>query len=144
MTRAFLLLCALAVALHAQSWDVVQALRPGDRVKVRDRDGGERKGAVAAVTADAISLRSGKSEISVARASVRRVQAKSGARRARNIAIGAGVGLAIGLVTDNTLGAYLRNESSADRRPLFYALPIALFGGIGAAFAPYKTIYRAP
>ena len=51
--------------------------------------------------------------------------------------------LAIGLVTDQTLGTYLRNESNPDNaRVLIWTLPIALCGGIGAAFPSYPVIYR--
>jgi hypothetical protein len=53
------------------------------------------------------------------------------------------VGAAIGLITDETLGAYLRNESNpAGARPLIWTVPIALCGGIGAAFPSYTVIYR--
>jgi hypothetical protein len=63
----------------------------------------------------------------------------------RNILIGAGIGLAVGIAVDRTLGTYIRNERGdiAGVRALTYAAPIALFAGIGAALAPYRTIYRA-
>jgi len=131
-----------ALPLAAQSWDVVRGLRPGDRVKVLDTSNKERKGKVAAVTADAISLDSGKTQLSIDRANVRRVQIHSGNRRLRNLAIGAAVGLAVGVVTDKTLGQYVRNEFADEYRALYYVVPIGLFGGIDAALAPYKTIYR--
>ena len=61
----------------------------------------------------------------------------------RNILIGVGVGAAIGLVTDQTIGTYLRNESNpAGARPLIWILPIALCGGIGAASPSYPVIYQ--
>jgi hypothetical protein len=50
----------------------------------------------------------------------------------RNVLIGVGVGAAIGLVTDQTLGG---------ARPLIWALPIAVCGGIGAAIPSYPVIY---
>jgi hypothetical protein len=128
--------------LGAQSWDVVRALRPGDRVKVEETSGAEHKGTVAGVTADAISVESRKSQISIDRTRVRRVLVHSSNRRLRNLAIGAAAGLAVGIVADQTLGHYLRNETGDSARPLFYVLPIGVFGGIGAALAPYKTIYR--
>jgi hypothetical protein len=140
MLRLLLLLTALC--LHAQSWDAVRALRPGDRVKVQETTGAGHKGAVTTVTTDSIAIASGKNQLSFDRARVRRVEVKSGNRRLRNVAIGAGVGLAVGITADQTLGAYLRNEVTDSGRPLFYVVPIGLFGGIGAALAPYKTIYR--
>jgi hypothetical protein len=129
-------------AVHAQTWDTVRALQTGAPVKVLETGGAEHKGTLAAVGADSVTVRTGKTEVAVERSRVRRVQVRSGARRARNIAIGAGVGLAVGLVVDGTLGAYLRNESGDQARPLFYVAPIGLFGGIGAALSPYRTVYR--
>ena len=61
----------------------------------------------------------------------------------RNVLIGVGVGAAISLVTDQTLGAYLRNESNPPgARPLIWALSIAVCGGIGAAIPSYPVIYQ--
>ena len=140
------LLLALFVSappLAAQSWDVVRALKPGDRIKVIETSRKEHTGKVAAVTAESIAVESGNSQVSLDRANVRRVEVRSSNRRLRNLAIGAAIGLAIGVATDQTLGTYLRNEVGDSSRPLFYVVPIGLFGGIGAALAPYKTIYRA-
>jgi ribosomal protein L24 len=131
-----------ALPLAGQSWDVVRALRPGDPVKVVETSHKEHKGRVTAITADAISMESGKAQISIDRANVRRVEVRSSNRRLRNLAIGAAVGVAVGVVTDQTLGKYIRNEIANGDRPLYYVVPIGLFGGIGAALAPYKTIYR--
>jgi len=145
MHRAlFTLLCCM-IPLAAQSWDDLRALKAGDRVKVQDTAGKERGGAFRALSDNAISIESGGSEVSIERSKVRRVQIKSSSRRWRNFAIGAGIGLALGLAADYTLGTYLRNETSQGgaARALTYIAPIALFGGVGAAAAGYKTIYRA-
>ena len=142
MLRALVLLAASVSAIDAQSWDAVRALRPGDRVKVEESGGPERKGRVSAITADSIAIASGKNQLSFDRARVRRIQVKSSNRRLRNLGIGAGIGLALGVLADQTLGAYLRNEYTDSGRPLFYVVPIGLFGGIGAALSPYKTISR--
>jgi hypothetical protein len=135
-----LIVCVLPV--RAQSWDVVRGLHSGDRVKVRDKDGKEHKGTVTAVTPEGISVATGKTEVALELARVKRVQIHGGARRARNIAIGAGIGVVMGIVVDQTIGAYLRNEVSDSGRPLMYVIPIGLFGGIGAAMSPYRTIYQ--
>lgn len=142
--RLFLFLTILCgLPLGAEPWDAVRALRPGDRIKVQEAGGPEHKGTLAAVSAEAVSVQTGKALVVVDRSRTRRVQAHSGSRRARNIAIGAAAGLAVGLVIDGTLGAYLRNEASDKGRPLFYVAPIGLFGALGAAISPYKTVYRA-
>jgi hypothetical protein len=134
------MLCALP--LQAQSWDVVQGLRAGDRIKVAETGGKEHKGAVSSVTPDAISLTTGKAQVIVDRPRVKRIQLHSASRRARNVAIGAGIGVAVGVTIDQTLGAYLRNETGDEGRPIMYLAPIGLFGGIGALMSPYRTIYR--
>lgn len=141
MTRVLLPLL-FAVSLSAQTWDTVRALRPGDAIRVQETGGVEHRGTVAAVMPESISISDGKQQISIERSRVRQVKVKSGARRGRNIAIGAAVGLAVGLTADQTLGQYFRNESGQDVRPLYYVLPIGIFGGIGAALSPYRTVYR--
>src|SRR4051794_14647373 len=137
-----LTLMVCAVPIEAQSWDVVRGLQAGDQVRVRETAGPEHSGKVTAVTPEAISLTTGKSQLTVERTRVKRVEIHTASRRVRNLAIGAGVGVAIGLTVDQTLGAYLRNETGDDKRALMYLAPIGLFGGIGAAMSPYRTIYR--
>jgi hypothetical protein len=131
-----------AFPMTAQSWDAVSGLQKGDRIKVLERDGTEHKGVVTAVTPDALSLTAGTTQVSVDRPRVKRVQLHSASRRIRNIAIGAGIGVAVGVLVDQTVGAYLRNESSSTGRPWSYIVPIGLFGGMGAALSPYRTIYK--
>src|ERR1041384_7390572 len=103
LLRSSVLLLTLLVAglpVRAQSWDVVRGLKPGDRVKLLETGGKEHKGDVTTVTPEAISLQTGKTQVSVDRTRVKRVQLYSGSRRARNVAIGAGIGVAIGVIVD--------------------------------------------
>src|SRR5215468_567434 len=100
-----LLLFLSLVPVYGQSWDPVLALKPGDRVKVVDQQKKEHKGSIAEVTPDQINLIDNKRTVAFQRADVRRVEVRSNGRRARNAAIGAGIGLAIGAVIDGTLGA---------------------------------------
>ena len=146
MLRALTLIAMLAfgLPLHAQSWEAVRGLKPGDRVKVTDNAGKEYQGAVHAVSGDAISLETRSGEVVFEKAKVRKVQVRSTTRRVRNLIIGAAIGVAVGVTVDSTLGAYLRNESGETDgvRALSYLAPIGIFGGIGAAPAAYATIYR--
>ena len=147
-TRARLTLLALlscAIPLAAQSWEDLRGLKPGDAVKVQDKSGKEQRGAFRAVSADAISIASGNREVSIERLQVKRVQVRSAARRWRNVAIGVGIGVAVGLIADQTLGVYLRNESSESdgARAVTYIAPIGLFGAIAAAPSAYRTVYGA-
>jgi len=134
------------LSLHAQSWDTLRTLQPGNRIKVLDRAGEVRSGAFAKVSADAISFITRKGEVSIEKARVSRVQVRSSGRRMRNLLIGAGIGVAIGVAVDQGLGAYLRNESGESDavRAVSYIAPIGIFAAIGAALPGYKTIYRAP
>jgi len=144
MLRQLAVLLLAVSPLAAQSWDSLQSLKPGDRIRVLEIDGTRHDGTFAAVTNGSISLHTEQSEESIERSRIRRVQLRSGARRARNIAIGAAIGLAVGVTVDQTLGAYLRNESdeSSGARAITYVAPIGIFGAIAGAFPAYRTVYR--
>ncbi len=137
-------LCALT--LSAQSWETVRALDASARVRVRETNGPDHKGNVASVTADAVSIATPSGTVSVEKAKVARVEVHRKNRRLRNIAIGAAIGLGAAIAIDQTIGAIFRNEGTGTGagRALTYIVPIGLFGAIGAAMSPYKTIYRAP
>src|SRR5689334_12522172 len=144
MLRILLAFLSCAIPLAAQSWDAVLSLKAGDAIKVQDTSGKEQKGRFAAASPGAITLATNKGQVSVDKSKIRRVQVKSSSRRLRNAAIGAGIGVALGLIIDNTLGTYLRNESgeSSGSRVLTYVAPIGLFSAVGAAASGYRTIYR--
>ena len=127
--------------LAAQSWDSLREVR-GQHVKVVSTSGETQKGICDSVTADGIAVQAGGSRITIERNKVRRVQVRSGARRVRNLVIGAAIGLAVGVTVDQTVGAYLRNETGDSGRGITYAAPIVALGGIGAALPGYRTVYR--
>jgi hypothetical protein len=142
--RGIITVCGLTIVpvLIAQSWDEVRSLKPGDHVKVRDATGEEQKGELRAVSPETITISDGGVERTIARTSIRRVQVRSGSRRVRNALIGAAIGVAVAVTVDQTLGAYLRNESNTSGRGIIYAAPIGLGSGIGAALPAYRTVYR--
>jgi hypothetical protein len=143
--RTLILLLLPALHLYAQqSWDALRQLKPGVRVRVLEIVGTEHKGAFGGVSADAITLQTGTGEAMVERSLVRRVQIPSGARRVRNVVIGAAIGVAVGVTVDQTLGSYFRNESgeTAGARAVTYIAPTGLFGGIAAAMGSWQTVYR--
>lgn len=142
--RAVFLMTLLAGAgWCASSWESLQNLR-GQHVKVAEITGEEQKGVCDSITPEAITVNTGKGSVSIERAKVRRIQVSSGMRRLRNFAIGAAIGLAVGVVVDQTLGTYLRNETGDSGRAVTYAAPIGLFGGIGALQSGYRTVYHMP
>ncbi len=128
----------------AQSWSALDGLATGDRIKVRDVSGQKYDGVLASVTPEAIRLNAPGGEVSIERVRVKRVQVRSASRRVVNTLIGAGVGLALGVVADQTLGAYFRNETgeSSGQQAITYLAPIGLCTGIAAAFPAYRTVYR--
>jgi hypothetical protein len=109
----------------------------GTPIEVVTSDRVERGEFVSSST-ESLTIHTRRGEQRFLRQEVVRVVSRSRSRRTRNVLIGVGVGAAIGLVTDQTLGAYLRNESNpASARPLIWTLPIAVCGGIGAASPSY-------
>jgi hypothetical protein len=147
MSRASLVVTLLAcgLSLHAQSWDALRGLGPGDRIKVVDTTHQEHVGGFTAFSERGISIETRRGVVEIERARVRRVEVRASSRRVRNILIGAGIGLAVGVAVDQTVGTYFRNEqgNNGGARAVTYIAPIALFAGIGAALSPYRTIYRA-
>jgi hypothetical protein len=139
--RAVFWMVVTCAPLTAQSWDSLRDVQ-GKHVKVTETSGEDRKGICDSITADGITIQAGSSRITIERNKVRRVQARSGARRVRNLVIGAAIGLAVGVAVDQTVGAYLRNETGDSGRGITYAAPIVVFGGIGAALPGYRTVYR--
>jgi len=133
------------VALQAQSWDVLRGLQPGARIKVVDSAHQEYKGAFTVFSERGVSVATRQGAVEIERARVRRVQVRASSRRARNVVIGAAIGLGLGVAIDQSLGAYFRNETgeNAGARAVTYIAPVGLFAGIGAALSPYRTIYRA-
>jgi len=138
-----LLVLACLLPLHAQSWDALHGLKPGEPVRILDNGGQEHRGSFSALSTESLTIQSGAGTQSIERARIRQVKVRSSSRRIRNLLIGVGIGAAIGVTADQTLGALLRNETGDSKRPLMYLAPIGLFGAIGGAFPAYRTVYRA-
>jgi hypothetical protein len=135
-----LIVCSLP--LLAQSWDPVRTLPIGAHVKVRETGGVEHKGSVTAITPEAISIATNGATLSVEKSRVNRIQVRNAGRRARNIAIWTGIGVAVAVTIDQTLGVRLRNEGGDSGRAITYIAPIGLFGALGATRSSYRTIYQ--
>jgi hypothetical protein len=144
--RALIVFCVCVLGLEAQNWDALKELKPGDSIRVTDSDRQSHKGAFVRVTDASITVRDRDNEIALERARARRVEVKSGIRRLRNILIGAGIGVAVGITIDQTAGKRFGNEGAWDAsdRAISYGAPIALLAGIGALWPHYRTLYRMP
>ncbi len=140
------LFCAEVGGAERGSWDEVQGLSTGQILKIATKGGTTHKGAFASLAGTSLRIVEGSAEASISKDDVLRVEVRAEGRRARNVLIAAGVGLAIGIVLDQTLGTIARNETGEDSgtRVATVALPAALLGGIAALFPGYRTVYRAP
>ena len=139
----FLLALSLPLIFAApKSWDDLARLRPGAPLEVVVGDHSER-GEFVASSEKGLTIRTAGGERNFARQNVLRVVSRAHSHRLRNILIGAGAGAVVGLVADQTLGVYLRNESNPDSaRPIIWAVPIGIGAGIGAAVPSHSVIYR--
>jgi len=139
-----LILLILQMPLSAQTWDVLRGLKAGDRIQIVDAEGNRHRGTFSTVSDDSIALETRQGRLSVDKARIRKVQIRSSSARLRNILIGAGIGVAVGVTVDQTAGTYLRNEvgEGPGGRALTYIAPIALIAGL-CSFPAYKTLYRS-
>ncbi len=143
-----LLLIALAsvglmlAAPVSRTWEDLGKLDSGALIEVVTSDRAQQGEFISSST-ESLTIRTNGGEQRFLRTEVMRVVSRRQSRRIRNALIGVGVGAAIGLVTDQTLGAYLRNESNpTSARALIWTLPMAAGAAIGAAFPSYPVIYR--
>ena len=124
------------------TWGSLGQLKAGAPIEVVTSDRVE-KGEFVSSSTESLTIRTRRGEEKFLRPDVERVASRTPSHRTRNVLIGVGVGAAISLVADQTVGSYLRNESNpASARPLIWTLPMALCGGIAAAFPSYPVIYR--
>ena len=128
------------------SWNNLKQLQPGQKIEVVDIHMKALKGEFVSISDEAISLRYGKNEQSVARGDVVRVSTRDSSHRARNMlilaAVGAGAGLGGGLAIDE--GA--RHVSGEGGSYLYTPVLAAAGAGLGAlAGLPtgWRTLYRA-
>ncbi len=146
-TRALaclLLAPALARAQSAKdSWDNLKQLKPGQRVKVVDKQMKTLKGEFVSFTDEAISLREKNGEQSVERAKVVRVSVRDTSHRTRNMLLGAAIGGGIAVAA--TIVPLAANSNEGNSCGVCVAGIAAGFGG-GAALGAIpgnRTVYRA-
>jgi hypothetical protein len=139
---ALLIVGPLLAAPASKNWESLGQLTSGAPIEIFTSDRAE-KGEFVSNSTESLTIRTNRGEQKFLRPDVLRVVSRAQSRRMRNALIGAGFGAAIALAVDQSLGAFLRNESNpSSARPLIWTLPIALCGGIGAAVPSYPVIYR--
>lgn len=142
-----LLLTAMPQAALAQkpenNWEALRALRVGQKIVVVDMDLKTYHGTFVAYTEEAISLRTDSGDRGIERAHVLRVSDREHSKRLRNTllgaAIGAGAALAVGAIVDESF-----SDETNIAKTIFTPIGAGAGAAVGAAFAGYKTTYRAP
>jgi len=135
------LICTNVLTGAPKTWDAVGRLRPGTPVKVVTSTASEI-GQVVSSSTENLTIRTNRGEHNFARSDIIRVTSRTRSKRVRNMLIGAGIGVGVGLLADRTIGTYIRNESNSSGRPFIWTVPIAAGAGIGAAFPGYPVIYQ--
>jgi hypothetical protein len=95
----------------SKTWENLGQLKSGAPIEVVTRDRVE-KGEFVSNSSESLTIRTRRGEQRFLRPEVVRVVSRTQPRRTRNFLIGVGVGTAIGLATDQTLGKFLRNEGT--------------------------------
>ncbi|MFQ5777452.1 MAG: hypothetical protein ACE5IP_05545 [Terriglobia bacterium] len=124
-------------------WSNLQQLRIGQEIEVVDTNLKKHKGTFLSLSEEAISLRAGKDEVAVTRPNVFRVSSREHSKRLRNtligLAIGGGIGVAVGAIGDAQEGEPGEHVGAG----VFGLLGGGIGAGLGAALPSHQTIYKA-
>ena len=142
MTIKILLLLFAANVVFSADWEAVRRISPDKGIDVRTRDSETTRGTFVSANETGLVLRSKSGEQSISKDEIERVRVNDPSRRINKglltTAIGAGVGLAIGVLACPSCA----NEGA----PLKYTGRLTAIGaGVGATgflSAPYRTIYK--
>ncbi len=131
----------------ASDWGRVTGLGPHTAVRVKTFDGVTHRGELQSADADVLRIDRAGQEVNLSRADVMRVEVRVPFRRLRNMLIGAGIGVAVGVVAAFATCPSCAGETSSEefhRRLALGGVAGASIGaGLAAIGAPYKTVYRA-
>lgn len=149
MRRLFVIACLLATpcALRAQksnsSWDVLNALRAGEKVEVVETSLKMHIGTFVGVSEETLSFREAGADQTIKKENVMRVTRLGKSHRLRNAIVfglvGAGAGAGVGAAVHSGKGSYVPRAGAA-----LVGAVVGLGGGaaIGAAVPSHDTIYR--
>jgi hypothetical protein len=124
------------------SWEGLRSLAAGAPVTVITAQG-KYTGTFVSSSTESLTILVRGSERKFLHPEVVRVNSTGRRRRLRHILIGAWVGVAVSLLTDQTLGVYLRNEANPPgARAAIWIVPIAIGTSVGAVLPAQHVIYR--
>ncbi len=147
-----MLMALFSLSLQAQqpgkdSWDNLNRLQAGQKIKLVQMDLKSLKGQFLGFTDEMISLRIKKDEVAVPREDVLRVSLRGKGKRGKSALVGAGLGAVLGAISGAAVGADF-NEAGETGVSMLVFTPIG--AGVGAAVGAavpfilsYQTIYRA-
>jgi hypothetical protein len=123
-------------------WKNLKELHPGQKIEVIDNSMKSFQGPFVSVSEEAITLKVGKSQESIERANVVRVNVRDTSHRKRNMLLGAGI--LGGIAVAATAVPLMANSNEGNSCPACGAVIAAGFGG-GAALGAIpgsRTVYR--
>lgn len=144
---ALLILSAGASGLQAQAppghaWDAVKQLRTGERVAIELAGSRRQTGEFANALDESLVVRAGTRTLAFPRSEIRRVGVQGPSKRLRNLALGAAVGAAGGLLSASASGGQSERGFVAGVNTL---IGLGIGAGVGASLPAdrYRTIYSA-
>ncbi|HUQ90393.1 MAG TPA: hypothetical protein VM120_01850 [Bryobacteraceae bacterium] len=136
------LLLLIARTVFAGDWEALQRIAPDRMVEITTRDGTQIRGAFVSAAGNAMLVRQNSGERSIPGDEIRKVRVTDPSRRLRtgliSIAVGAGVGLAIGFA----ICPHCANEGNGYK---FAGPGVAIgaaIGALGFLSTPYRTVYK--
>lgn len=153
LTLALLLTLTPSLAASAAEpaapadWSAVQALKPGEKIVVRTKDGDRLTGRFDSASDLLLNFTDGRKKISLTRESIRRVQLDRGNSRGKGVLFGAAVGAAAGFAFGAVLYFPYRDDMVGSTVPVSAAMGMAIGAGLGAATGKGNknvTVYEAP
>jgi hypothetical protein len=123
-------------------WSNLGSLKPGDRIGIVRSDQTHIEGRFESFTSSSISLRTGQ-PVTVASADVVRVYRRPRISRPIRALIGGAIGVAAGVLLDQTVGTYFRNEGHDVATGAWIAGGAGIGAGIGALTGGgSQTVYQ--
>ena len=135
---------ALSLSAADCNWDLLNVLKPRQEIRVELNDSSSLRGTFSARTQEGITLQQPSGQQTLARGEVLRVYSRSKHARLYNMAVGAGIGAAVGIV-----GTVANREADPHGvEPTWWIFPAAMVLGaaVGAAMPAHgwHLVYRAP